>query len=81
MNLIEIGAQTQIALGRCETHGLVMARRQIPKPHFPLAICAIKRVLAERQPYRCPVCSAAVVLAQAASAHPSAAWGGEICRV
>jgi endogenous inhibitor of DNA gyrase (YacG/DUF329 family) len=42
--------------GRCPTHGTVEATRDVPQPHFPFVVYAVRRLLATRRPFRCPTC-------------------------
>ena len=46
--------------GTCPTHGSVQATRTMPSPGFPFLLYAIRRMLASKQPYRCPECGAPV---------------------
>lgn len=46
--------------GRCPAHGTVQATREIPKMGFPYAVYAIRRAIAQRRPFLCPECGAAV---------------------
>ena len=46
--------------GQCPTHGTVEAAREIPKMAFPYIYFAVMRSIAQRRPYRCPQCGAAV---------------------
>ena len=50
----------EIRPGNCPTHGAVQAGRPMPRPSWPFAVYAIRRMLAGRRPYRCPECGAAV---------------------
>jgi len=52
--------QTETRPGRCPTHGDVDATREMPRPGFPFALYAVRRLLAARTPFRCPVCGAPV---------------------
>jgi len=52
--------QIQTKSGTCATHGQVDATRELPAPHFPFVVYALRRVLAGRRPYRCPDCGAPV---------------------
>jgi hypothetical protein len=44
--------------GRCATHGLVEATREVPRLQFPYLVYGIRRQLARRRPFRCPTCRA-----------------------
>jgi hypothetical protein len=44
----------------CPTHGLVPATKAVPSIRFPFLVFAVLRLLAHRQPYRCPACGMAV---------------------
>ncbi len=50
--------QTQTRPGTCPSHGIVEAERRMPRPAWPFALYAIRRLLAARRPYRCPDCNA-----------------------
>ena len=52
--------EVQTQAGRCSTHGTVEATREVPTMGFPFVVYAIRRALAERRPYLCPECGAAV---------------------
>jgi len=51
---MSIETETQRAL--CQTHGSVLATRRIPTMGFPFIVFAIRRYLARRGPFRCPIC-------------------------
>jgi hypothetical protein len=51
-----MATETQTRTGRCATHGTVEGTRDVPRPHFPFVIYAIRRLLAMRHPFRCPTC-------------------------
>jgi hypothetical protein len=53
-------AEIQTQAGRCVTHGTVTATRKVPKMGFPFIIYAIWRAAAQRRPFLCPECGAAV---------------------
>jgi len=55
-----MASEVQTRRGRCATHGDVEATREVPRPHFPFLIYAVRRLLANRRPYRCPTCGARV---------------------
>ena len=55
-----MATEVQTQAGRCSTHGAVQATREIPKMGFPFVIYAIWRSFAQRRPYLCPECGAAV---------------------
>jgi hypothetical protein len=44
--------------GRCPTHGVVEATREVPRLQFPYLVYAVRRQLARRRPFRCPTCRA-----------------------
>ena len=52
--------EVQTQAGRCSTHGTVEATREVPEVGFPFVVYAIRRALAQRRPYLCPQCGAAV---------------------
>jgi hypothetical protein len=52
--------EIQTQAGRCATHGTVQAMREVPETGFPFVVYAIRRALAQRRPYLCPECGAAV---------------------
>jgi hypothetical protein len=49
---IEVETRT----GRCDTHGTVEGARDMPRSGFPWVYNAIRRMMARRQPFRCPEC-------------------------
>ena len=51
-----MATEVQTRSGRCATHGEVEATRELPRPHFPFMVFAVRRDLASRRPYRCPDC-------------------------
>jgi hypothetical protein len=51
-----MATEVQTRAGHCATHGNVEGTREVPQPHFPFVIYAVRRVLATRRPYRCPSC-------------------------
>ena len=55
-----MATEIQTQAGRCSTHGTVQATREIPQMGFPYVVYAIRRAVAQRRPYRCPECGAAV---------------------
>ena len=55
-----MATEVQTQAGRGSTHGTVAATREIPKAGFPFVVYAIWRAGAQRRPYRCPECRAAV---------------------
>jgi hypothetical protein len=55
-----MATETQTQTGRCATHGPVQATRDIPKMGFPFIVYAIRRAVAQRRPFLCPECGAAV---------------------
>jgi ABC-2 type transport system permease protein len=52
--------EVQTQTGRCSTHGTVEAVREVPEMGFPFVVYTIRRALAQRRPYLCPECGAAV---------------------
>jgi hypothetical protein len=52
--------EVQTHAGRCATHGTVEATREVPEMGFPFVVYAIWRAAAQRRPYLCPECGAAV---------------------
>jgi len=55
-----MATEIQTQAGRCSTHGTVQATREIPQMGFPYVVYAIRRAVAQRRPYLCPECGAAV---------------------
>ena len=55
-----MATEVQTQAGRCSTHGAVDATREIPTMGFPFAVYATWRAVAQRRPFRCPECGAAV---------------------
>ena len=51
--------EVQTQAGRCSTHGTVQATREIPEMGFPFVVYATWRA-AQRRPFLCPECGAAV---------------------
>jgi hypothetical protein len=52
--------EVQTQSGQCSAHGTVEATREIPKMGFPYVFYAIWRAVAQRRPFHCPECGAAV---------------------
>jgi hypothetical protein len=52
--------EVQTQAGRCTTHGTVQATREVPEMGFPYLVYAIRRAVAQRRPFLCPECGAAV---------------------
>ena len=52
--------EVQTRNGRCAAHGTVEATREVPKTGFPFVVYATWRAVAQRRPFRCPECGAAV---------------------
>lgn len=52
--------EVQAQAGRCSTHGTVEATREVPKTGFPFVVYALRRAIAQRRPFLCPECGAAV---------------------
>ena len=55
-----MATEIQTVTGTCPTHGEVQATRSLPRVTFPPVINAIRRSIAKKRPYRCPVCGAPV---------------------
>jgi len=55
-----MATEIQTQAGRCSTHGTVEAAREVPKMGFPFFVYAIRRAIAQRRPFLCPECGAAV---------------------
>ena len=55
-----MATETQTRTGNCPTHGAVEATREVPRPHFPFFVYAIRRLMAARRPYNCPSCGSPV---------------------
>jgi hypothetical protein len=52
--------EIQTHSGRCATHGPVEGTREVPKMGFPFLVYAVWRTVAQRRPFLCPECGAAV---------------------
>ena len=52
--------EVQTQTGRCSTHGTVQATREVPQMGFPYVVYATWRAAAQRRPFLCPECGAAV---------------------
>jgi hypothetical protein len=52
--------EVQTRAGRCTMHGTVAAAREVPRMGFPFVVYAIWRAVAQRRPFLCPECGAAV---------------------
>jgi len=52
--------EVQTQAGRCTTHGIVEATREIPTMAFPFVVYAVWRRVARRRAFLCPECGAAV---------------------
>jgi hypothetical protein len=52
--------EVQTQAGRCATHGTVQATREVPEMGFPFVVYAVVRAVAQRRPFLCPECGAAV---------------------
>ena len=52
--------EVQTRAGRCPEHGEVQATREVPRLRFPYVVYGLLRMLAQRRPFRCPQCGAAV---------------------
>ena len=55
-----MASETQTQTGDRPTHGEVEATRELPRVTFPPIINGIRRAMANRRPFRCPTCGAAV---------------------
>jgi hypothetical protein len=55
-----MATEVQIQAGRCSTHGTVQATREVPRMGFPFVVYSIWRTVAQRRPFLCPQCGAAV---------------------
>jgi len=55
-----MATEVQTQAGRCGTHGTVEAAREVPKMGLPFVVYAVLRAVAQRRPFRCPECGAAV---------------------
>jgi hypothetical protein len=55
-----MATEVQTQARRCPTHGTVQATREVPQMGFPFVVYAIGRAVAQRRPFRCPECGAAV---------------------
>jgi hypothetical protein len=55
-----MATEVQTQTGRCSTHGTVQATREVPQMGFPYAVYATWRAAAQRRPFLCPECGAAV---------------------
>jgi hypothetical protein len=55
-----MATEIQTQAGRCTTHGTVEATREVPQMGFPFVVYAIWRAAAQRRPFLCPECRAAV---------------------
>jgi len=55
-----MATEVQTRNGRCATHGSVRGTRELPKVGFPPLFTTIMRAIAQRRPFTCPECGAAV---------------------
>ena len=55
-----MAAEVQTQTGRCATHGVVEATREIPGWGFPFIVYAFLRSRAKRKPFLCPECGEVV---------------------
>lgn len=55
-----MATEVQTLAGRCPTHGTVEATREVPEMGFPYIVYAVRRAAAQRRPFLCPECGAAV---------------------
>jgi hypothetical protein len=55
-----MASEVQTKAGQCPAHGTVQATKEVPRPSFPFLFYGVRRLLATRQPYRCPTCGEAV---------------------
>ncbi len=51
-----MATEVETQTGRCATHGEVEGTRDVPKMTFPWLVNAVRRSMARRQPFVCPVC-------------------------
>ena len=52
--------EVQTRNGQCPTHGTIEATRQIPRIQFPYLVFVVRRSLAKRRPFLCPMCGSPV---------------------
>jgi hypothetical protein len=57
-----MATNVQTRTGRCATHGVVAATRQMPQVRYPILIDLVIRAVARRRPYQCPTCGAAATV-------------------
>jgi hypothetical protein len=57
-----MAADVETRRGRCATHGVVEATRDIPPIRFPFVVYAVRRYRARRAPFRCPECGSEVTV-------------------
>jgi hypothetical protein len=57
-----MATETETRRGRCATHGVVEATREVPRMGFPFVFFAARRFLARRKPFHCPTCGAEVTV-------------------
>jgi hypothetical protein len=57
-----MATNVQTRTGRCATHGVVAATRQMPQVRYPILIDLVVRAVARRRPYQCPTCGAAATV-------------------
>ena len=50
--------EPRIVTGRCPSHGIVEATRDVPKVSFPFIVYGIRRAKAALTPAQCPQCGA-----------------------
>jgi hypothetical protein len=55
-----MATEVQTRTGRGPVHGKVQGTRELPKVGFPPLFTAISRAIAQRRPFTCPECGAAV---------------------
>jgi hypothetical protein len=55
-----MATEVQTQAGRCSTHGTVQATREVPQMGFPFVVYTGLRAVAQRRPFLCPQCGAAV---------------------
>ena len=64
MTTIQSHSEIVIQRGRCSTHGVVQATKQVPKVRFPFLVFGVLRILANLRPFRCPACGMKVTKAR-----------------
>lgn len=57
-----MATEIQSRQGTCPNHGAVQATRELPPLRFPFVVYGLRRLLAQRRPFRCPDCGAPVTI-------------------